>query len=66
MALAWNAPTPFELIRWSLAEKFGWTLDYIDGLPLKELHDYFRIQDGRAKANNGSMLNGNQSRVAVR
>lgn len=38
----------FEQIRWNMAEKFGWTLDYIDSLPLSEYHEYLQIQDGLA------------------
>jgi hypothetical protein len=33
-----------------MAETFGWTLDYIDGLSLSELYEYLQIQDARAKA----------------
>jgi hypothetical protein len=33
-----------------MAEKFGWTLDYIESLPLSRLHEYLRIEDGRAAA----------------
>lgn len=43
--------TPFELVRWSIAEKFGWTLDYIDSLSIADLHEFMQIQDGRAHAN---------------
>jgi len=38
-----------------MAERFGWTLDYIDSLPLAELHQFIQIQDGRSKAR-GSLL----------
>lgn len=41
---------PFELIRWNLAERYGWTLDYIDGLSLADLAEWIRIQDGKAMA----------------
>lgn len=33
-----------------MAEKFGWTLDYIDGLPVSELFQFLQIEEGRAKA----------------
>ena len=33
-----------------MAETFGWTLEYIDGLPLAELQRYLQVQDGKAKA----------------
>ena len=41
---------PQRLIRWELAEKFGWTLDYIDSLPLADYHEYLMINMGRNKA----------------
>jgi len=41
---------PWRLNRWELAEKFGWTLDYIDSLPLAEWHEYVMIMMGRQKA----------------
>lgn len=40
---------PLELIRWDLAEQFGWTLDYIDSLSVDVLHEYMAIRDGRGK-----------------
>ena len=36
--------------RWDLAERFGWTLDYIDALPVADLHEYLQIRNGKAKA----------------
>jgi len=35
-------------MRWDLAKEFGWTLDYVDSLPLSEIHEYLQIQDGLA------------------
>jgi hypothetical protein len=34
---------------WELAERFGWTLEYIESLPLAKLHDWEQILDGRTK-----------------
>jgi hypothetical protein len=34
---------------WELAERFGWSLEYIEGLPMERLHEWFRILDGRNK-----------------
>ena len=45
-----RAPTPFELVRWQMAEKFHWTLEYIDGLSMDTLAEYFQIVDGMNKA----------------
>jgi len=37
-----------ELIRWTLAKQFGWTLEYIDSLAVSEWHQYLQIEDGLA------------------
>ncbi len=41
---------PFELVRWGLVERFGWTLPEIDALSVADLHELTQIDDGRAKA----------------
>lgn len=41
---------PDELIEWTLAEKFGWTLEYIAELPEARIMEWYAIQDGRAHA----------------
>jgi hypothetical protein len=43
-------------MEWGIAEHFGWTLDYIDGLPEGRIIEWFAILDGRAHAN-GSIIN---------
>jgi hypothetical protein len=42
-----------ELTVWNMAERFGWTLEYIDGLPLAKLHEFIKIEDARNKARGG-------------
>ena len=37
---------PVELIRWQIAERFGWTLEYVDGLSVADIHEYTQVQDG--------------------
>lgn len=44
-------PPPWELLRWSMAERFHWTLEQVDGLSLADLREFFQIEDGRYKAN---------------
>lgn len=39
---------PEEVLRWKLAEEFGWSLEYIDGLSLQDILDYISIEDGKA------------------
>lgn len=36
-------------MRWRFAEKFGWTLDYIDSLSLGDFEDYSQVMDGYHK-----------------
>jgi len=48
--LRWKAPPPLALLHWTLAERFGWTLDTIDGLSFSRIHEFFQIEDGRARA----------------
>jgi hypothetical protein len=35
---------------WNMAERFGWSLEYIEGLSLAKLHELAQIDGGRAKA----------------
>lgn len=37
-------------MRWEFVEKFGWSLEYIDGLSYGEIDQYYAIVDGRSKA----------------
>jgi hypothetical protein len=60
MHLKFKKPPPPELIRWSLAERFGWTLDYIDSLSLADLFEFFQIESGREQAR--PMTKGNKLR----
>ena len=41
---------PLEYWRWELARTFGWSLEYIDGLSLADLFEYWQIEDGINKA----------------
>lgn len=43
-----GTPAPLEMIRWQMAETFGWTLDYIDSLSVGQMHEWLAIQDARA------------------
>lgn len=33
-----------------MAERFGWTLEYVDNLPLAEIQMFLQIEDGKHKA----------------
>jgi len=35
---------------WMLAKKFGWTLEYIESLPLARWHEFEAVKDGYQKA----------------
>jgi len=43
---------PWEGFRVMLAERFGWTLEYIDSLSEKDFVSILAVLDGRAKASN--------------
>jgi hypothetical protein len=38
-------------LRWALAERFGWSLEYIDALTVADLHEFIQVMDGKAHAN---------------
>lgn len=48
--LVHGQPAPFALVRWSLAERFHWTLDEVDALTLTDLAELYSVEDGRGKA----------------
>lgn len=50
MAARWGEGKPFEMLVWELAEKFGWTLEYVESLPMAKIHEYLQIQDGMINA----------------
>ena len=54
LSIKMGAPAPFALLRWSIAERFHWTLAEVDQLTLADWHDLIQIDDGRAKARNGN------------
>jgi len=43
-------PAPFEMVRWHLAETFGWSLEYIDSMSFQDVYEYFQIAEGKNKA----------------
>jgi hypothetical protein len=50
MHLKFDKPAPFELIVWNLVKETGWTLDYIDSLPLSKIYEHMEVNAGIAKA----------------
>jgi len=38
------------MLRWQLAERFHLTLEYIDSLAVKDIHELMQIDDGKMKA----------------
>lgn len=43
-------PAPWELFRWSLAERMHWTLAEVDSLSMADLFEFWQIEDARQKA----------------
>jgi hypothetical protein len=50
MAVKYRKSPPFALVRWSMAERFGWTLDYIDSLSVEDLLEFYAVEEGKEKA----------------
>ena len=50
MCLKFDGEAPLELIRWNLAERFGWTLEYVDALSWQDMAELNQIDDGRMRA----------------
>ena len=51
--LVMGEPAPLEYTVWQLAERFGWTLEYVESLPLGRLAEFYQIQDGIAAGRKG-------------
>ena len=45
-----GTPAPFEVTRWRLVERFGWTLAEVDGMTMADLHELYQVDDGIGKA----------------
>ena len=41
---------PREWYRWHMAERFGWTLEYVDALMMQDFHEFLQVEDGKRKA----------------
>lgn len=41
-----------------MVKETGWTLDYIDALPVSALHEWMQVKDGIAKARGGGRKDG--------
>lgn len=50
IGLITHTPMPYEYQVWSMAERFGWSLEYIESLPLSRWHELIQIDDGRGHA----------------
>jgi hypothetical protein len=42
-------PAPYEVIVWDMAQRFGWTLEYIEGLKFSRLCELASIDEAKAK-----------------
>lgn len=50
--LKYGKPLPIKYIIWKIAFDTGWTLEYIESLPMSRYVDYIQIKDGIFKARN--------------
>jgi hypothetical protein len=46
----YNAPAPYEYALWLMARQFGWTLEYIENLPVQRLLELSTINDAENAA----------------
>jgi hypothetical protein len=49
---------PLVVILWQIAERFGWSLEYVESLPMSRLAEYEQIEDGRAHSRNSLFRRG--------
>jgi hypothetical protein len=56
-ALAYNEAMPLEAVIWEMAERTGWTLEYIEGLAMAKLHEYEQYRAGLIKAQSSFFVN---------
>ena len=47
----WSQEGPLAYLEWEIAQATGWTLEYIDALPVGRLREWQALKDARAKAN---------------
>jgi hypothetical protein len=45
-----DEPAPNKLLKWELAARFNWTLEYIGRLSMQDIQDYYQVRDGMGKA----------------
>ena len=50
LGIAYGAPLPTEYLRWAMAERMGWTLEYVDNLDVADMHQGLAVWEGEAKA----------------
>jgi hypothetical protein len=46
----YGGEVPFEYYRWLFAERYGWSLEYIDNLKLSDFFEWVQIETGKSKA----------------
>ena len=51
-------PMPGETLRWAIAERFGWSLEYVDALRMGDLHEFLEIEEGKHAARHSYFVTG--------
>ena len=49
MKKGFEVEIPEVYYKWKMAEKYGWTLDYIDGLTVGQMNEYLQILDAESR-----------------
>lgn len=55
-----DSKMPIETVRWNMAERFGWKLEYIDALEMSDFHEFLQVEDGKAKARTSILHKGSK------
>jgi hypothetical protein len=48
--LATDKPAPVEYLKWELIRQTGWTLEYIERLPMARWQEWLQVEDGKIHA----------------
>lgn len=48
--MKFGEPMPDEYLRWLIVRETGWTLEQVDSLSIKDLHEFLQVRDVMAKA----------------
>lgn len=60
--LVHGEPLPAVYHTWQMAERFSWTLEYVESLPVARWHEFLQIEDGKGKSRTSLFVKKGQKR----